>query len=373
MMSPAPTPAKAKAKASWGSRLAIRFFTVVLAVLVFWLLGFLVHDLRELPGPDYTAIENRFVDQALVAQGRDLDQRLEEVRREIGNLTDQQRVVGDTSRNLQQTIAQLLELQKLGLQKGIAISEAEQGNLATSQQQFLDSQRKYQELSQMMAAAMTRQQAIVRERAEVETRLEDQRRPAREEYTRLCQRHHLWLAFLQLTILVPILVVAAGVLYRWRRSLYFPLYLAVGAAVLVKVALVVHEYFPSRWFKYILIGVLLLVVVRLLVILLRRAAAPSMHWLLRQYREAYERFLCPICEYPIRTGPRRFLFWTRRTVNRLVVPSGGAGDPEETYTCPACGTALFGECPACHRVRHALLPNCAHCGAVQPVFEGERK
>jgi len=149
---------------------------------------------------------------------------------------------------------------------------------------------------------------------------------------------------------------------RRRGGIYGPLFFAVAGATLVKVALVVHEYFPSRYFKYILILVLLVVVARLLVQLIRTIAFPKVEWLERQYREAYERFLCPICEYPIRTGPRKYLFWTRRTVHKILPPSGAA-EAESPYTCPCCGTAVFENCSACGKVRHALLAHCEHCGA----------
>jgi predicted RNA-binding Zn-ribbon protein involved in translation (DUF1610 family) len=174
------------------------------------------------------------------------------------------------------------------------------------------------------------------------------------------------LAFLQLAILLPILAAATVLVIRKRGSIYFPLFLAAGIATLIKVALVTHEYFPSRYFKYILIGGLLIVVARLLIYFIRTSAFPKAQWLLKQYREAYERFLCPVCDYPIRVGPRRFLFWTRRTVNKIVVPTN-SGDPEETYTCPSCGSELFEECQACHGVRHSMLPSCTHCGAEKQI------
>ena len=113
-------------------------------------------------------------------------------------------------------------------------------------------------------------------------------------------------------------------------------------------------------------GGLLLVVARLLIYFIRTIAFPKTQWLVKQYREAYERFLCPVCEYPIRTGPRRFLFWTRRTVNKMVVPTGRC-EEDEAYTCPACGSVLFEECPDCHKVRHAMLPHCSRCGAEKDV------
>ena len=148
--------------------------------------------------------------------------------------------------------------------------------------------------------------------------------------------------------------------------MYGSLFIAVGGATLLKVALVIHEYFPSRIFKYVLIAALLLVAIRLLIYFIRAAAFPKMDRLLRQYREAYELFLCPVCEYPIRTGPRRFLFWTRRTVHK-VLPQGGSDDKEEPYTCPVCGTALFQPCASCQQMRHSMLEHCQHCGSRREV------
>ena len=358
-------------KGTWLHHFAIRLFTLILAVLVFWVLEFLVKDIRSIPGPDYAAIENKHVDYTLVAKRETLETQIGGLTRQIENQTETQRVVGDSSRNLQQTINQLLELQKLGLQKSITFSKTEQANFTGSLNLFLDNQKKYQALSQTISDMLERKQGLVREKEQTEQEIERQRQPARDEFNTLNERHRLHLAFLQLAILLPLLGLAAAVIFKKRSSIYFPLFLAFGAAALIKVALVVHEYFPSKYFKYILIGGLLLVVARLLIHFIRTIAFPKAQWLVRQYREAYERFLCPVCEYPIRIGPRRFLFWTRRTVNKMVVPTK-RGDQEEAYTCPACGNGLFEECPACHKIRHTMLPHCAHCGAEKNVSQAVR-
>lgn len=355
-----------KAKGTWIHRLAIRLFTLVLAVLVFWVLGFLVDDIRTLRGPDYAAIEKQHVDQNLLAKQVALEEQIADLSRQIENQTEKQRVVGDSSRNLQQTINQLLELQKLGIQKSIAFSDTEQANFTSSLNLFLDNQKRYQALSQTVSDMLEQKQGLVREKEQTQQEIERQRQPARDAFNTLTQRHRLKLAFLQLAILLPILAVAAVVMIKKRSSIYFPLFLAFGIATLVKVAMVVHEYFPTKYFKYILIGGLLIAVARLLIYFIRAIAFPKMAVLVKQYREAYERFLCPVCEYPIRVGPRRFLFWTRRTVNKIVVPAG-RDDQDEKYTCPSCGSALFEECPSCHHIRHAMLPHCKQCGAVKDM------
>ena len=40
-----------KPKGPWIHRFLIVFFTAVFAVLVYWALGFLVEDIRSIPGP----------------------------------------------------------------------------------------------------------------------------------------------------------------------------------------------------------------------------------------------------------------------------------------------------------------------------------
>lgn len=362
--------ANVRSKGPWLHRLAIRLLTLALAILVFWALDFLTEDIQEIRGPDYDSIEQKHVDKSLREKRDTLQQQIAEFTRQIANETEKQRIVGDSSQNLQQTINQLLELRKLGLQKNASFSEAEQANFTSSLNLFLENQKKYQTLSQAVSELLERKQQLVHENDLAEQEIERQRRPARDEFESLSEKHRLKLAFFQLAVLLPILAATGVVILKMRSSIYFPLFLAVGAATILKIVLVVHEYFPTRYFKYILIGGLLLVVARLLIHFIRVIAYPKVQSLVMQYREAYERFLCPVCEYPIRVGPRRFLFWTRRSVNQLVVPTK-TEEQEEAYTCPSCGSRLFEECPACHQIRHAMLPHCSHCGVEKDVHVAE--
>ena len=354
-------------KGPWIHRFSIRIFTVVLAILVYWVLGFLVEDIKSIKGPQYDEIERKHVDQTLVERDKNLVADIAELDRAISNKREEIRIVGDSSRNLQETITQMIELQKLSVQKSITLPEAEQTNLSESLSRFLEYQRRYQEYNAELSALTDRKQSLESERLIVKRKIEQQQKPARDEYQRLAEKHRLRLAAVQLMILIPLLAVGVFLTVKKRGSIYFPLFLGYGAAVLLKVSLVVHAYFPSRYFKYILVTVLLVAVARLLIYFIRVVAFPKAQWLTKQYREAYERFLCPVCEYPIRTGPRKFLFWTRRTVNNVVLPQEAHGD--KPYSCPACGTALFEECPECHGIRHALLPHCEHCGAAKEIAE----
>jgi predicted RNA-binding Zn-ribbon protein involved in translation (DUF1610 family) len=357
------------AKGAWGLRTLIRLFTVILGVLIFWLLGFVVKDIKSVKGPEYAKIELKHLDQALLEKKKELNRQIGGLERDISHKNDQKRLIGDSSENLLRTINQLMELQKLSLQKGLSFSDAEKANLAASLSNFLENQKTYQGLNQGIADLTSKKLRMEEDRRQIDQEINKAKEPARKEFEKQYESHRLRLAFFQLLILVPLLLGAGILLLKLRASIYFPLFLAFGGATLVKAALVIHEYFPSRYFKYILLLALLGVVARLLIHFIRTVAYPRKDWLRRQYREAYESFMCPVCEYPIRTGPRRFLYWTRRTIHK-VLPRGDAAEKPGPYSCPSCGAHLFEECPSCHQIRHALLDYCEHCGAEKEVAAG---
>lgn len=349
-------------KGTWGLRVIIHALTIALGVLVYWLLGFMLSDIASIEGPDYTAIEAKYVEPSLYEKHDDLERRIADLDRDLTSAREQQGIVSASSQNLQSTINQLLELQRLSIEKQVPQAEADSDTIATSQARFLENQTKFQELNQRIAELAAQRYALEREKTDLSRTIDDKLKPAQEEYQELYNAHRIRLAAYQLVLLIPVLLVAVYLLAKRRGSAYFPLFLALGGGTLLRVVLVIHEYFPARYFKYIVTIALLIVVVRLLIYVIRLITHPRPEALLKQYREAYERFLCPVCEYPIRTGPRKWLYWTRRTVHK-VLPLSGVGDIEERYTCPACGTTLFDACGACGKVRHTKLPHCEHCGA----------
>ena len=351
------------AQGTWINRFAIRFCTIILGVLLFWLLGFLMQDIQSIQGPQYNKIEKKHLDQKLVDQKKLLEKQMAELSRQIETQKQTQTLIGDGSRNLQQTINQLLDLQKLSIQKNIVFSE--QSNFTNSLSLFLENQKKYQKLNQTISTLLEKEHRLENQKRQIEAQIKKQRQPARREYNRLHKKHRLKLAFFQLLILIPLLMTATFLIIK-KRGIYFPFFGSFGGATLVKVTLVIHEYFPTRYFKYILTTALILVVGRFMIYLIRTIAFPKVQWLVKQYREAYERFLCPVCEYPIRIGPHRLLFWTRRTVNKIKIPDR-ENITEELYNCPACGTALYEKCPSCSKIRHALLPFCRHCGTEKQI------
>ena len=183
-------------RGAWGTRQLIHFFTVVLGVLFFWLLGFLVEDIESIQGPDYATIEHKYVDPSLVTSSERVGKQIADLQRAVNNKREQQRLVGDSSQNLQRTMDQLLELQRLSIQKAASLSEAEKGNLAASLKSFLESQKSYQELNQDIADLTSKKLALEEEKNQLEQQLAAQRRPAQAEFDQLAERHRLRLGVL---------------------------------------------------------------------------------------------------------------------------------------------------------------------------------
>ncbi len=352
----------ASPKAPWTQRFGVVFFTILAGVLVFWLLGFVVDDIGDIPGPQQADVEKRFLDPALVAQRETVEKEGTALSSQIEREKARQTLLSDSTTSSQQTMNQLLDVQKQNAQNHVALSEAERKALAQSETLFLANQTRYQTLNEEIARLSEQLRNLEGRKAELDTRLAGQREKAAKELASLLKTHHLKVAALQLLFLLPILLLAAWFILRRRTSVYAPLIYAFGAATLTKVILVIHENFPTRYFKYIVLLASLAVVIRMVIYLTRATTSPKLAALLRQYREGYERFLCPICEYPVRRGPMKFVYWTRRSIRKLTLPSAATALPDEPYTCPACGSHLFEPCPHCQHIRHSLLPFCEQCG-----------
>ena len=243
-------------------------------------------------------------------------------------------------------------------------TEVEQQALAESEAQFLENQRRFQVANETIARLSEQQRDVNRQIAALEETLGEKRKPAREEYDRAREVHALKVAVVKLAIVVPLLFAAAWLVITKRTSAYAPLAYAAFGATFWTTGRVMYQNFPREYFKYIAVGAAIVIVLALLVHLIRMLTAPKRDWLLRQYKEAYNKRLCPVCAFPIQRGPLKGLVWTRRGPHGILpVPQAAEDKEEKPYTCPSCGEALYAACESCGKSRHVLLPYCQHCGA----------
>jgi len=351
-----------KNKGPWKHRVLVAIFTVLFSVLIFWLLDFAVGDIGSIPGPRREDVEKRFLSQDLVGQVETIDKQIEELNRNISAQRERQSLLRDSTSRYEATLTQLLDLQRANAQKGVSTGQGQQEALAQSVSLFLSNQQKDQALYDDILRLTEHQRQLNERKREIEEKLDGQRKKANDEIDRLQRTHDRKLAAVKLLLLIPLLAVSLFIVAKKRIGIYGPIVYGAGIAILTQTALVIHECFPTRYFKYVLLSAAILAVGYTLVWLLRMVRTPKPSLLLRQYRDAYEAFFCPVCDYPIRRGPRRFLFWTRRTIGKIVFPPGPQQSKEEAYSCPACGSRLFEQCVKCGGIRHSLLPFCENCG-----------
>jgi hypothetical protein len=342
-----------------------RLLVVILGFLFYWLLGFIVSDIGDWPGPQYADLEREMLDPGLLSRRDDLREKIDETKREIDQQTARQELLRDSTSNSQQTMNQLLEIRKLSLEKNVAPSAEEQAALEESQQRFLTNQAQYQQLNEDIVRLNEQLRQLEEQSRAADQELATLREPVTAEYQRQSRAHSYRMAAYKLLFLTPLLVLAGVLVIRIRGGLYTSLVYALGIAILVKVGWVMHEHFPAQYFKYILIVSAIAVSLLILVVTIRAIAFPSRDWLLKQYREAYEALMCPVCSFPIRRGPLKYMIWTKRSLRKLAMPAADPSEREEVYTCPSCSTRLYESCPDCNGVRASLLPACSKCGAVK--------
>lgn len=348
-------------KGSFGHRFLTTVLNILLAILVYWLLGFILEDISNQPGPDYTTFETTYQDSALVSQNNSLNEQLANLNRSINELKQQQSLIQNSVSGYRDTMNQLLNLQKSSLQKGVVFSSESQQNLTKVTQQYLDNQQQYQKLNFIIASKYTNVQQVQSQIDLINSKLIDQRALAYKAYSREMAKHNLKIAGLQLCFLLPLLAIVTYFYRRLRLSVYVSMIVAVGVATLIKIIFVMHEHFPSRYFKYILIIALIFLVVWALKNLLRMVVKPKSTWLMKQNREAYQKMLCATCQYPITPGLYKLTLSSKR--KDLSADYLSYLGQIEDYICPSCGEKLFEKCSQCQQLRHSLLTYCDHCGS----------
>lgn len=352
----------------WFHRFLIWFFTVVLVVLNYWTISFLLDDIGHWSPPDYAAIRRSHLPAETVQKSNELQSQAAALNGRVQRLREQQRLLREGTDNYQRTMQQMAELERLRLQKGEKATAEQQAAVTQAEQQFLKNQQEYQQKTEQVTQLAAEEDEVQQQLVPVQRRLTEAEHTAQAAYQREYDRWQWRVAVVKIGLLLPLIALAAWLFRSYRNSMYAPLVYAFGIAVGGKTMVVVHTYFPSAYFKYFIIGSSLIFTIWLLIKLVRMVARPNVNWLLKQYREAYESFLCPVCEYPIRRGPLKYLSWTKSTIKRLPLANFGNGaEPEVPYTCPMCATRLYEECNHCHAVRPSLLPACSGCGDVKAI------
>lgn len=344
-------------------RFLVGLFSVLFGILVLWLLNFADRDLRSIKSPVYEDTEKTVLGEDLLKKEIRLKETSNEIKNHISIAKSQQSMLRDRADSLQKTINQILEVQKINQDKNIPLSENDQRALTENKNQFLQTQKEYDQMNTKVAELSANLDTQSNELEIIRKTREDKKKTLQEEFETRIKNHNLKVGFYRISFLIPWLAAAAFLFIKGRNSNFAVMIYSFGIAVFLKILFVLNEYCPKEYYKYILLFLAIIVVLKVLLTLIKMTSAPQRDWLLKQYREAYEKFLCPVCNFPIRRGPLKYMYWNQRSLKRLSTGMDNLRDmPEEKYICPSCGTALFEECGSCHAIRYALLPSCDKCG-----------
>jgi len=340
-----------KAKGSWGVRFFIVVLGVILGFLFFWLLSFIEGDIGTMKGPDWNGVRREFVSQELDDNKDHLQKEVDRLKRGIDTIREKQQVLNSSSSSFQSTIEQLHKSEQKPEYAQI---------LQNSYTAFLENQKQNQQYIQQISELIEQRQQKEDEMAAVSEEIKRLEYDARQKQDQLWKTYRLKVAVLKLSFLVPVFLVVSFLFMKYRTSAYWPLVWAGFIAAFIKIAFVAHKYFPSDYFKYIALLVIIAIVLRILVYLIRLIAAPKKDLLIKQYQQYYDKHQCPVCTKPIKTGPLRYAAWKKKAT--VVASQGTDIEKQQPYTCPSCGTNLYDKCDQCGNIRHTLLPYCEHCG-----------
>lgn len=343
-----------------GYRFLVITLNVVLALLVYWFLGFIMDDISNQPGPDLQQIQKKYQDPALVKDEKTINDKIQERLNTINEQQQQQKIIETSIHSYRDTMNQLLDLQKASIQKGVTFSEGSEKNLQEVTNLYLNFQKQFQDLNSSITKANLEVQQLQNKVRDIDTKLSKQNEEGTKEYNNLWTQHNWIMAGLQLLILIPLLLISFYVFRKYKESPYKTMIIAIGVAIFFKIAMVMQNYFPSFIFKYILVLVLIYLTAKILISKLRMMSTPNRSWLDKQYSESYQKGKCPMCEFSIKPSISKFFI----TENKNTIPSSNYHylDNVSDYTCPCCGELLFEKCNNCSQVRYSLLSYCDSCG-----------
>jgi len=158
---------KPKTKGSWTVRFFILLLGIVLGILFYSLLNFVVADIGTIPSPEYDLVRREFIPERLDQKRDALNKEIQVVKKEIQTQTEMRQILKDSTDSLQNTISQLLTLQKESLEKNVEFAEQSRRTLQESQSVFLDNQKKYQEANLRISQSKQKQWELDSELAKV--------------------------------------------------------------------------------------------------------------------------------------------------------------------------------------------------------------
>jgi len=334
---------------------SIRLLSALFSVLLIWLFSFLLADIDDIEGPQRHSIEALLLDQEMLQSEKEMLAQIAEHDGAIKRQTEIQSRLEESMANAGETLKQMTEFHRFRIEKGDKPTLAEEKTLSRAQTRFMDAQDSFQAANTTIGVLEADRHTVRVALETVQHGLAGQRKATAKEFNDLWQAHRRKIGAFKLAFIVPVLLLSAFFYRKHRKSLWKSILFAFLFASFWKVGVVMHEHFPSEFFKYIAIAAAIIIVFAFLVFLLKSSAKPDTSAKLKRYSDAYQRGLCAECAHP----------FAGKGIGKVKTNFGGEDgmSVDKNYNCPSCGTSLFHACEKCEGRRHSRLPHCVHCGA----------
>ncbi len=334
-------------------RLAIYFLSIILTILLIWLGGFVLRDIDSRTAPEIK-------EKDLLKQKQKYQDQIAEIDKKINITEEKKKYLEDSTEASQNTLKQLLELRRQSIEKSLAISPEESKAFAESQRIFLDNQKQLQ-------AIMSDILELKNEKRNYTELLGEVNKEVNQKRNEIWRKHRRSIALYKVLFITPFVLIGLWLIIWKRIPSRNPFIYAFDIAVFYLLIKIIHQHFPSRYYKYIFVIMAIIAVFVILVYLIRQSLRPSKNWLLKKYKEAYNRFHCPVCQYSFSYGSSKDSRIKKESMKYGIPMFILETEGLKEYRCPSCGTAIFESCSNCNHLRHSLLPYCYYCGNLKSI------
>ena len=303
-----------------------------------------------------------------------LAQERDKAGRQLKDLQQKTRRMDEEVNTLKNTLDTLLRVFEAKTTAPGATTPGERAQVDDTRRALFAAQDTRREHLAAIEEAQTRLQEAKEQAEAMAQTIRDRDRRAETAYGDAMATYRTFVFVLRFLYVIPLILLAAYILAKLRRSRYIVIYSAYVAAASWTFWMFLDEYVPHLYLGYVVRGTGIAVLLILIVAVVRRFHRISKSRLAKQIRDALVSRRCPNCSFPLYEGQAQHevLGLSGRW------PLGGGGSRSVQVVknasasrnfCPNCGLPIFDACKECGAEKHALLPHCPKCNAETDVID----
>ena len=268
-----------KAKGTFWTRFSLLLLAASFGMLTYWSVGFLLDDIWAIDRPDRQEFFDTRTDKSLKSELSSLEMKRTDLNHQHDLLNQQREFIKDSSESLKITVDNLFNLKN---KDQALISESQFGKVLATLDKIIAIQDEFKETAERYLQITNERFELSKQIKALEARIEEERRTIQDLYNEAWHDHRVKTTFLQLALLIPLAIACTALLVKTRKSHYRMIFRATALAIYIYTTLVIQANFPERYFKYIMMTVMLVLVGWGFVWLIRRLVKPQVEALLMQ-------------------------------------------------------------------------------------------